>query len=159
MADVSIKRRGRASPILIGIVLVSIAVLIAVGVLTLLRRPAVAAPAVLPARLVTIGGAGPYRQACRSGLVGNLNASGDNFLALRGRPGRYEQELARLGPDRRVLICESASAAGQTWFGIVYGPDNPGRDCGVALPAPRPQPYRGPCGSGWVRARYVNPSS
>ncbi|MEA3012075.1 MAG: hypothetical protein QOD42_620 [Sphingomonadales bacterium] len=157
MADVFIKRRGRASPILIGIVVVSIAVLIAVGVLTLLRRPA-AAPPVLPAQLVAIGGVGPYQRACRSGLVGNLNASGDNFLALRGRPGRNEEKLAELGPDRRVLICDSASAGGQTWLGIVYGPDNPGRDCGVALPAPRPQPYRGPCGSGWVRARYVNPS-
>jgi len=61
--------------------------------------------------------------------------------------------LARLGPGQRVHVCEEA--AGGKWFGIVYSPAPGTQDCGVGTPAACPHPYRGPCASGWVDARYI----
>lgn len=183
--------RKSSSFVLLGIITLSVAALIAVGLLVLTRgkgTPAAPAPApaapgpqantlppaapvgpvapanpppvesradIVPQRLVTIGGAGPYQAACRTGRVSGLDPNGDNFLALRGRPGDGGAPLEELGPGRQVLVCDTGSANGRAWFGIVYGPDDPEDSCGIVLPADAPRPYRGTCNSGWVSAGFV----
>jgi hypothetical protein len=114
---------------------------------------AIAASAATPDRPVRIGLAGDDLDACLSlGEVRGLNPRGDNFLAVRAAPDPRATMKARLGPGRRVNVCEEAGA----WLGIVYDPAPGGdRDCGVGSPVSAPRPYRGPCASGWVSARYV----
>jgi hypothetical protein len=167
------------SPVILGIIILSVAVLLVVGILTWMRSrttpagqaaatkveegrhreslndPANGGTMIVPQRLVTLGGPGPYQAACRRGQVSGLDPNGDNFLALRTRPGADGLPLEELGPGRRVLVCDSGSAQGRAWVGIVYGPDDPGRACGVRLPDAAARPYRGPCNSGWVSASFV----
>ena len=114
-----------------------------------------AAVAAAPERTVRVGLAGDDLDACLSlGEIRGLNPRGDNFLAVRAAPDPRAAMLARLGPGRRVHVCEEA--AGGAWLGIVYDPVPGGdRDCAVGSPVPEPRPYRGPCASGWVSARYV----
>jgi hypothetical protein len=105
-----------------------------------------------PERPVRVGLAGDDLDACLSdGEVTGLDPGGDNFLAVRAVPGTQGRIVHRLGPRHRVHVCEEAG----TWLGIVYSPDDPDRDCNVGSPVPSPQPYDGPCASGWVAARYV----
>jgi hypothetical protein len=112
-----------------------------------------AAPPAPSERPVRVGLAGDDLDACLSdGDVTGLDPRGDKFLALRAAPDARAPILARLRPGQRVHVCEEEGG----WFGIVYSPDPaipPG--CGVASPVPHPQPYSGPCASGWVAARYV----
>jgi hypothetical protein len=86
--------------------------------------------------------------------IGGLNPSGDNFLSVRAAPSARARGLDRLGPGRRVRICEGESVRG--WTGIVYGPRG-STGCKVERPIPRPRPCRGPCRSGRVASRYVTP--
>ena len=106
-------------------------------------------------RAVRVGLAGNDLDACLSdGEVTGLNPRGDNFLAVRAAPDAGARLLHRLRPRHRVHVCEEA--AGGAWLGIVYSPPGrPARDCGVGSPVQNPRPYRGPCVSGWVSARYV----
>lgn len=105
-------------------------------------------------RPVRIGLAGNDLDACLSlGEVAGLNRRGDNFLAVRAAPSTRAPMLARLRKGHRVQVCEEAAGG---WLGIVYDRDPSGeRDCGTGSPVPRPRPYDGACGAGWVSARYV----
>ena len=178
--------------VLIGIITLSVAALIAVGLLVLTRgkgTPAPTAPApvtasatpapqaegnvpaapvvpanpptgrssaeIVPDRLVTIGGPGSFQEGCQTGHVSGLDPDGDNFLALRGRPGAGGAPLEELGPGREVLVCDSGNAGGNAWFGIVYGPADPENACGIPGTPAEPGPYRGSCNSGWVSAGFV----
>jgi hypothetical protein len=108
-----------------------------------------------PSRPVVVGKAGDDLDACLSdGEVTGLNPRGDNFLAVRSAPSTNAPILGRLGPRHPVHVCDGT--ADDQWVGIVYMPDPAGdADCRVGSPVPRPQPYRGPCRSGWVAARYI----
>ena len=86
--------------------------------------------------------------------VSGLNPRGDNFLSVRAAPGARAAELDRLGPGRRIWLCEVEIVPG--WTGIVYGPGG-SRNCNVESPVQRPRAYRGPCRSGWVSNRYIRP--
>ena len=68
------------------------------------------------------------------------------------RPDAILRELDRLGPGRKVWICEEVSG----WVGIVYGP-RASIGCNVESPVRRVRAYPGPCRSGWVSSRYVTP--
>ena len=108
-----------------------------------------------PSRPVIVGQAGDDLDACLSdGEVAGLNPRGDNFLAVRSAPGTNAPILGRLGPRHPVHVCDGTPD--DQWLGIVYIPDPAGdADCRVGSPVARPQPYRGPCRSGWVAARYI----
>ena len=113
-----------------------------------------AAPTAAP-RPVMIGNAGDDLDACLSmGAVHGLNPRGDNFLAVRAAPSTSAAIVFRLGRNHPVYICDSA--ANGEWLGIVFTPEPRSRlNCQVGSPVPRPQPYSGPCPSGWVAARYI----
>jgi hypothetical protein len=184
------QRGGKSgSFVLIGIITLSVAALIAVGLLVLTRgknapAPPASAPAtapvappaqpradapaapanppagassaeIVPDRLVTIGGPGAFQEGCQTGHVSGLDPNGDNFLALRGRPGAGGAPLEELGPGREVLVCDTGNAGGSAWFGIVYGPNDPENACGIPGTPAESGPYRGSCNSGWVSARFV----
>ena len=118
--------------------------------LAALAGTAVAQPGARPVRY---GLNGPELDACTPySEIRGLNPRGDNFVSVRAGPSVRARELDRLGPGRRVWICEEVSG----WAGIVYGPRG-STGCNVESPVRRPQPYRGPCRSGWVASRYVTP--
>ena len=152
-------RRRRASPLVLGAIFLSLAVLIAVGVLALLRGREEPAPAADgDRRQVMIGLAGRNRPACTgSGRVARLNPRGDNFLSVRARPGRTMREVERLNSRQPVIVCDQArdDVRNERWLGIVYRSD-PNQDCGVSAPVPQARPYGGPCRSGWVAASLIN---
>jgi hypothetical protein len=122
---------------------------------TALALLAGAAGAAGPARPVVIGKAGNDLDACLStGEVTGLNPAGDNFLAVRAAPAVGARMIGRLGPRHMVHMCDD-TPDGQ-WLGIVYSDDPRGETvCEVGSPVARPQPYRGPCRSGWVAARHI----
>lgn len=77
-------------------------------------------------------------------------------LAVRERPDEYAREKDKLAPATLVWICEKgAGANGDDWQGIVYptGEHQKMGDCRVSAPVAAPEPYKGPCRSGWVLAR------
>jgi hypothetical protein len=104
-------------------------------------------------RPVRYGLNGPELDGCTPySEIRGLNPRGDNFVSVRAAPTVRARELDRLGPGRRVWICEEVSG----WAGIVYGPRG-STGCNVESPLPRVRAYRGPCRSGWVSSRYVTP--
>jgi hypothetical protein len=120
------------------------------GALALAATAAVAQPGSRPVR---VGLNGPELDTCTPySEIRGLNPRGDNFASVRAAPTIRARELDRLGPGRRVWICEEASG----WAGIVYGPRG-SVACGVEGTVPRAHAYRGPCRSGWVSSRYVTP--
>jgi hypothetical protein len=124
--------------------------IIALGLTGLLATAAGAQPGGRPVRY---GLNGPELDGCTpySEITG-LNPRGDNFVSVRAAPSVRATELDRLGPGRKVWICEEVGG----WAGIVYGP-RASTGCNVESPLPRVRPYRGPCRSGWVSSRYVTP--
>jgi hypothetical protein len=118
--------------------------------LTLAATAAVAQPGARPVRY---GLNGPELDGCTPySEISGLNPRGDNFVSVRAAPTTAGRELDRLGPGRKVWICEEAGG----WAGIVYGP-RASTGCNVETPIPRVRAYRGPCRSGWVSSRYVTP--
>jgi len=118
--------------------------------LALAATAAVAQPGTRPVRYGLNGpdldGCTPYSE------IRGLNPRGDNFVSVRAAPTTAGRELDRLGPGRKVWICEEVGG----WAGIVYGP-RASTGCNVESPIPRVRAYRGPCRSGWVSSRYVTP--
>ncbi|MEZ5668010.1 MAG: integron [Alphaproteobacteria bacterium] len=103
-------------------------------------------------------GVQPDLDACLTqGVVSGLDASGDNFLAVRSGPGSGYGQIDALHTDDVVAMCETRGR----WIGIVYQPGDrqvPGpSDCGVGSPIWPRQAYPGTCRSGWVFEAYVTP--
>lgn len=120
---------------------------------TVLALAATAVSAQPGSRPVRYGLNGPELDACTPySEIRGLDRRGDNFVSVRGAPSTRARELDRLGPGRKVWICEEVNG----WAGIVYGPRG-STDCAVESPIPRARSYRGPCRSGWVASRYVTP--
>jgi hypothetical protein len=122
----------------------------AAGLSALAATAAMAQPGNRPVRYGLNGpdldGCTPYSE------ISGLNPRGDNFVSVRAAPTVRARELDRLGPGRKVWICEEVSG----WAGIVYGP-RASTTCNVESPVRRVRAYRGPCRSGWVASRYVTP--
>jgi len=126
-----------------------------IAIAAILLAATAMAPAPPQPRAVMIGLDGPDADACHAiGEVSGLNRRGDNYLSVRAAPTARARELARLGPGRRVHLCDATDDG--RWAGIVYGRDAR-QDCGISSPVSRPQPYQAAwaCRSGWVAARYI----
>ncbi len=100
-------------------------------------------------RSVRIGGEADYDACGSTGEVRGLNASGDNFLAVRSGPGSKFAMIDKIHTGDPVYICDQHGR----WIGIVYTSGD--RDCGVSSPVARRQPYSGGCQSGWVHQKYI----
>ena len=80
----------------------------------------------------------------------------DPHLPVRERPDEFAREKDKLSPATLVWLCDkNAGENGLDWQGIVYpsGEYQELGDCRVSSPVAAPEPYRGPCRSGWVLAR------
>lgn len=107
----------------------------------------------LATRPVRYGLNGPGLDGCTPySEIRGLNPRGDNFVSVRAAPSVRARELDRLGPGRKVWICEEVNG----WVGIVYGP-RASTGCNVESPVRRVRAYLGPCRSGWAASRYVTP--
>ncbi len=127
--------------------------LVGTGAALLAAFPETGAVAQPIGRPVRYGLNGPELDGCTPySEIRGLNPRGDNFVSVRAAPSVRARELDRLGPGRRVWICDEVPG----WAGIVYGPRG-STGCNVESPIPRVRPYRGPCRSGWVSSRYVTP--
>lgn len=101
-----------------------------------------------------VSGGDELTDACAAtGRIVGLRTDGDNFLSVRAGPGPAEQETDRLGPSALVHLCEEAGM----WLGIVYPAASEETDCNVASPVATRSAYAGPCRSGWVHRRFVEP--
>ena len=104
-----------------------------------------------------IGSEGPAQDACIG--VGTIITL-DEHLPVRERLDRYARQKDKLPRATLVWICEKgasieAGGASEDWQGIVYptGEFQELGDCKVSRPVAAPEPYAGPCRSGWVPAR------
>ena len=100
-----------------------------------------------------IGTEGPAEDAC-VGIATIVTL--DPHVAVRERPDQYASQKDKLAPATLVWLCErDAGENGEEWQGIVYpsGEFQKLGDCRVSAPVAAPEPYSGPCRSGWVMAR------
>jgi hypothetical protein len=75
------------------------------------------------------------------------------FASVRTGPSIKNEEIARLTNGASLLYCDE-SAPG--WVGVLLNP----KGIGSCFPEPVPAgPYRGPCRSGWVSAKYAKVSA
>lgn len=116
-------------------------------------EPQAVAARTTPERAVMIGQDGPQFDACGGyGQVTGLNPAGDNYLSVRSLPQAGSAELDRIGPDTGVIMCEAVNG----FHGIVYrGEGQDDLDCEAGANLDAPEPYSGPCRSGWVSERFV----
>lgn len=84
--------------------------------------------------------------------VARLSVGPDGFLAVKDDPNLKAVRVDKIYNGQKLWICDS-SADGM-WLGIVYSKD-PALGCKVTHAEKQKKPYRGPCKSGWVSARYV----
>ncbi|WP_185983160.1 integron [Aureimonas mangrovi] len=120
---------------------------LAAGLLALLSAaaPAFAAPAV-PVRF----GGDPVAAACATRAVLGESEAREGLVDIRSGPTGTFRVLERLPAGTEVYRCDENG----TFVGIVYGEG----DCGVEEPLDRRAAYRGPCASGWVHNRALEPS-
>lgn len=97
-----------------------------------------------------VGADGPQSDAC--GGIGRVATLAPEVV-VRARPDDDAGKKERLAPDTLVWLCEN----GGEWQGIVYptGEFQDLGDCRVSSPVAEPEPYSGPCRSGWVPAREL----
>lgn len=101
-----------------------------------------------------VGREGPEADACVGiGSVFGLNPNGEEFLAVRERPDEYAPKKGELSSSTLIWLCD----ADGDWQGIVYptGEDQELSDCEASVPMDEPEPYTGPCESGWIPARNI----
>ncbi|QSX79572.1 hypothetical protein [Agrilutibacter solisilvae] len=75
-------------------------------------------------------------------------------LALRTGPGQRHAKVITLKPGDLVHLCGTSSDA--QWSAVVLAQDGI-LDCRVSSPAPAPGAYEGPCVSGWLPAKWLEP--
>ena len=120
-----------------------------------LAHPLADGPATTVAdRAVMTGLDGADLDAC--GGVGRINAFGlreDEGRPLRAAPDGNAAKAGEVAGGALVWLCEGDG----DWQGIVYPADDLQElgDCRVSSPLPAPEPYAGPCRSGWVEARHI----
>ena len=88
--------------------------------------------------------------ACALGQVSGVRT----FLAVRSGPDTTYDQVDTLHNGDFVLSCDGAGSS--SWVGVVFNhrDEVPG-DCGISSSAMGMHPYRGPCLSGWVRAKWI----
>ena len=101
-----------------------------------------------------IGLDGPQADGCGGiGQVSGLLPNGAEFLTVRERPEDYGRKKGELAPRSLIWLCD----ARDDWQGIVYptGDDQELGDCRTSSAVAVPEPYSGPCESGWIPARQI----
>lgn len=101
-----------------------------------------------------IGRDGPTQDACVGiGRVSSYDPRGDGTLAVRERPSRHARQQDVLQPAALVWLCDVEG----DFQGIVYAAESYQElgDCRVGRPVAEPQPYDGPCATGWVEAHRL----
>lgn len=102
-----------------------------------------------------IGRDGPEADGCGGiGQVSGLLPRNAEFLVVRERPEDYGRKKGELLPRTLVWLCD----ARDDWQGIVYPTEENQElgDCRTSSPVAAPEPYSGPCASGWIPARHIN---
>lgn len=87
-------------------------------------------------------------------MVTNLGEGKDEFLAVKAAPNLKATRTDKLLKNQSVWICEEQ----KDWYGIVYTQDEK-KDCGVTKAIKDKKEYGGPCKSGWVSKKYVEPQA
>ncbi|AKH41593.1 hypothetical protein WYH_00534 [Croceibacterium atlanticum] len=109
----------------------------------------------VPGNVPMVGRDGPEADACGGiGRVSGLySPTGEAFLSVREEHDEYARETDRLPQGTLVWLCDAV----EEWQGIVYasGEFQELGDCRVSSPVAVPEPYSGPCKSGWVLARNL----
>lgn len=75
-----------------------------------------------------------------------------SVVAARLAPHRSASVVTSLRAGQVVHLCGTSDDG--EWESVVF-PAEGGQDCGVSRPVPAPQPYSGPCRSGWVPGNRV----
>lgn len=99
---------------------------------------------------IKVGTNGPDMDACVStGVTGNFDPAGDDYLSVRDSPSTLVKERDRLDAGQAVTICGESDG----WYGVVYSKTD--EDCGLSSPVATEENYTGPCAQGWVDGRFV----
>lgn len=103
-----------------------------------------------------VGRDGPQADGC--GGIGRIFALGPSDkarLAVLERPDEYARKKDELSARTLIWLCDVDESG--DFQGIVYpsGDFQELEDCRVSTSVDTPQPYAGPCRSGWVVARNI----
>jgi hypothetical protein len=87
------------------------------------------------------------------GEIEGLDPQGDGFLAVRTGPSTRYEQVDELHNRDVVILCDYQNG----WHGVVYpGDGQDSEECKATSESmSKPQPYRGPCKSGWVHGNWV----
>ena len=86
--------------------------------------------------------------------VSHLSNGADGFLAVKDSPNIKAKRVDKIFNDQSLWICEESKDG--NWLGIVYDSSEK-KDCGVTTAIEKRRAYKGPCKSGWVSKKYVEP--
>ena len=80
-----------------------------------------------------------------------MNPQGDGFLAVRTGPSTEREQVDELHNGDVVMLCDYQNG----WHRVVYpGQGQEATECYSASER-RPDPFTGPCKSGWVHGNWV----
>ena len=87
------------------------------------------------------------------GMIRASDADGNDYTVAVWSAPNGGAEVDRLNQGETVYLCDSADQG--AWVGIVY-PNANDADCNVSgTTSGGPEPYSGPCRSGWVSQDYI----
>lgn len=87
-------------------------------------------------------------------VVTDLGTGADAFLAVKSAPNIKSKRTDKIFKDQAVWICDET----KEWYGVVYTQDSK-QECGVTTAVKKKDVYKGPCKSGWVSKKYVEPQA
>ncbi len=87
------------------------------------------------------------------GRVSSFDPGSDGSLPVRETPSPRGRQAGLLAPGTLVWLCDVEG----DFQGIVYAEETYQDlgDCRVSRPIAQPEPYDGPCASGWVLAKRL----
>lgn len=106
------------------------------------------------AQIPLIGVDGPDQDACVGiGRVSMFGMRGRSALPIREKPTRFAKQSGEVEPGELVWLCEVVG----DFQGIVYAEQDFQElgDCRLGRTLPEPEPYSGPCATGWVEASQL----
>lgn len=106
------------------------------------------------AQIPLIGVDGPNQDACVGiGRVSLFGMRDKPTLVVREKPSRFAKQAGELAPGELVWLCE----VNGDFQGIVYAAEDFQQlgECRLGRPVAEPEPYAGPCATGWVEANRL----